>query len=192
MRPNYQILTKTTMKVAIMIKLNIFIETDFDDNSKSKFDEKILTNTKKMTKYVLKQEQIIQNSCLYNQEYKSLSFDIVFCDDDKIHKINKEYRNIDKPTDVITFALFADTDETRRFIFDNEINLGEIIISYDTMEYNAINEPHIIETKQSPVISEMYFLISHGILHLLGYDHQDEKSYNKMMLMQKEITQSII
>ena len=38
----------------------------------------------------------------------------------------------------------------------------------------------------------MYFLISHGILHLLGYDHQDEKSYNKMMLMQKEITQSII
>ena len=54
-----------------MIKLNIFIETDFDDNSKSKFDEnilnlkKILTNTKKMTKYVLNQEQIIQNSCLY-------------------------------------------------------------------------------------------------------------------------------
>lgn len=181
-----------------MIKFNIFIETDFDENSNNKFDKnilnlkKILTNTKKMMKHVLNQEQIIQNSCLYNQEYKSLSFDIVFCNDEKIHSINKKYRNIDKPTDVITFALFADTDENERFIFDNEINLGEIIISCDTMEYNAINEPHIIESKQSPLINEMYFLICHGILHLLGYDHQDEKSYSEMMLIQKEITQSII
>lgn len=181
-----------------MTKLNIFIETDFEENNQKKIDEnvlnlkKILTNTKKMMKFILKQEQIIQNSCLYNQEYKTLCFDVVFCDDKKIHKINREYRNIDKPTDVITFALFADTDENERFILDSEINLGEIIISYDTMEYNAINEPHVIDNKTSSLINELYFLISHGILHLLGYDHKDEKSYNKMMLMQKEITQSII
>lgn len=180
-----------------MTKLNIFIETDFENNKK-KIDEnilnlkKILTNTKKMMKFTLNQEQIILNSCLYNKNYKTLCFDIVFCDDKKIHKINKEYRNIDKPTDVITFALFADTNENERFIFDGEINLGEIIISYDTMEYNALNEPHIIDTKNSSIISELYFLISHGILHLLGYDHKDEKSYNEMIALQKKITGEII
>lgn len=179
-----------------MTKLNIFIETDFENNKK-KIDENvlnlktILTNTKKMMKFILNQEQIIQKSCLLNQEYKSLCFDIVFCDDKKIHKINKEYRNIDRPTDVITFALFADTNENERFIFDGEINLGEIIISYDTMEYNALNEPHVVEIKKSPIISELYFLISHGILHLLGYDHMDEKSYNEMMDCQHKITQNL-
>ena len=181
-----------------MTKLNIFIETDFEENNQKKIDEnvlntkKILTNTKKMMKYILHQEQIIQNSCLDNQEYKTLCFDIVFCDDKKIHKINREYRNIDTPTDVITFALFADTNENERFIFEGEINLGEIIISYDTMEYNAINEPHVIDNKKSPLINELYFLISHGILHLLGYDHQDEKSYNEMLALQEKITGEII
>lgn len=181
-----------------MTKLNIFIETDFEENNQKKIDEnvlntkKILTNTKKMMKFVLNQEQIILNSCLYNQEYKTLCFDIVFCDDKKIHKINKEYRNIDTPTDVITFALFADTNEKERFIFEGEINLGEIIISYDTMEYNAINQPHIIDNNSLSIINELYFLISHGILHLLGYDHKDEKSYNEMMSLQKTIMSDII
>lgn len=181
-----------------MTKLNIFIETDFEENNQKKIDEnvlnikKILTNTKKMMKFILNQEQIILNSCLYNQEYKTLCFDIVFCDDKKIHKINREYRNIDKPTDVITFALFADTNENERFIFEGEINLGEIIISYDTMEYNAINEPHVIDNKTSSLINELYFLISHGILHLLGYDHKDEKNYNEMIALQKKITGEII
>ena len=59
------------------------------------------------------------------------------------------------------------------------------------MEYNALNEPHVVEIKKSPIISELYFLISHGILHLLGYDHMDEKSYNEMMDCQHKITQNL-
>ncbi len=186
------------MKAKKMTKLNIFIETDFNDNTTKslEFDnfdlKKILINTKKIMKFILNQEQIIKSSCLYKEKYNILTFDIVFCNDDKIKEINKEYRNIDKTTDVITFALFADTNENERFIFDNEINLGEIIISFDTMIHNAHNEPHFEDKFENPIMSELYFLISHGILHLLGYDHKDEKSYKKMMDYQNNIIENLL
>ena len=102
----------------------------------------------------------------------------MFCNSKKTHVINKEYRNKDYPADIITFAVFADSPEEEKFILDFEINLGEIIIALDKI----IEES---QKKEIPKEEELYFLISHGILHLLGFDHQTEEEFNFVVKHQK-------
>ena len=104
-------------------ELNIFVE----DAAESGLDlGKITEKLKKMTRYFLAKENFVKKSCLNGYEYDTLCFDIVFCTNDEIHRINKEYRNIDRPTDVISFAIFADSAPKERFIFDNEIHKSEL------------------------------------------------------------------
>ena len=73
-----------------MKTLNIFIENIYE---KFEIDEvKILENLKKITSYLLNDEQVYSQSCLKDYKFDTLVFDVVFCDDEKIHQINKEYR----------------------------------------------------------------------------------------------------
>lgn len=132
---------------------------------------------KKILKFYLKQPQIVDNCCLSGFDYKTISFDFLFCDSVKTHEINKEYRQKDYPADIITFAIFADSDE--KFIFDGEINLGEVIIALDKVIEEADNKGVAKE-------HELAFLISHGILHLLGFDHQTEEDYNFVIDLQNK------
>lgn len=155
-----------------MIKSNIFIENIYSDFEID--DKKVLLGTKKILKYFLENKDIFENSCLSEESFKTVSFDIVFCNNDKIHEINREYRQKDRPTDVITFALFADSLPEERFVFDNEINLGEIIVSLDKTLEQSKDKKHSFE-------EELFFLISHGIMHLLGYDHQTESELEFML-----------
>ena len=108
-----------------------------------------------------------------------VSIDFVFCSDDEIRKINHEYRNIDKETDVITFALYIDSDYHIKA--DNEIDLGEIIISPETAKKHA----------KGTFEDEIYTLIAHGILHLLGFDHQSEKDYNFVICVQNYVLEEL-
>ncbi len=112
--------------------------------------------------------------------YKDANFDfeLVFCDDSKIKEINSQYRGKDCPTDVITFALFFDCEE--KVVFDNEINLGEIIISLDTAKKQA-------EATGIGLEKELKTLVVHGILHLLGFDHQTEEDYDFVVKMQESL-----
>jgi len=148
-------------------QINIFSE---NIHEQIKVDEKKAINVaKKLLNYFLDTENILKNSCLSSLSFKCISFDILYCDSSKTHDINKEYRLKDAPADIITFAIFADSDE--KFIFDGEINLGEIIISLDKVAENAIE-------KSCTATEELYFLISHGVMHLLGFDHQTIEEYN--------------
>lgn len=107
---------------------------------------------------------------------KNVMFNVIIIDDDHIHKINKTYRNIDRPTDVITFAL-----EDDKQIDTPEIRvLGDIYISYDKVISQAKEYGH---SKKR----ELCFLGIHGLLHLLGYDHMNEKDEIKMFGLQKEL-----
>lgn len=107
---------------------------------------------------------------------KNVMFNVIIIDDDRIHKINKTYRNIDRPTDVITFAL-----EDNKQIDTPEIRvLGDIYISYDKVISQAKEYGH---SKKR----ELCFLGIHGLLHLLGYDHMNEKDEIKMFGLQKEL-----
>lgn len=167
-------------------EINIFIENAYE-NFESLPDLSEMTKAAvKMTEYFLSKKDWVQNSCLDGYDFDLLYFDVVLTDDEKIHEINKQYRQKDAPTDVITFAMFADSPKEERFIFNNEINLGEIIISLDTALAQSKNECHENKTFKD----ELYFLLAHGILHLLGYDHQDETTLKHMWNLQQEMIEN--
>ncbi len=106
-----------------------------------------------------------------------MEISLYFTDNEEIHRLNKEYRSIDRPTDVLSFAM------------------DEMVASDDFMLPPDAEEPHllgdiIISTERSDAQSEEYghskerevlFLFSHGLLHLLGYDHQTPEEEAVMM-----------
>ena len=166
-------MTKTT-------KINIFSENIYPAWNIA--EKKYLDRAKKILRFYL--SEIGENSCLAGLEYNTISFDFLYTDSEKTHEINREYRNKDYPADIITFAIFADTPEDERFIFDGEVNLGEVIIALDKV---------LEEAKKKNVTPdyELSFLISHGILHLLGFDHQTEEDYNFVIELQNKALESI-
>ena len=102
-------------------------------------------------------------------------FDIIFIDDEEMHKLNKEYRGIDRTTDVLSFAL----NDNKHI--DTMINsLGDIFISIPKM----ISQAEAYEHSEK---RELSFLTLHGILHLLGYDHMNASDEEVMFGLQKEI-----
>ena len=158
--------------------INIFTENIYPDWN---IDEvEIISIGRKIVDFYLK--NLIQDSCLNGYEFDTLTFDILFCDSEKTHQINKEYRDKDYPADIITFAIFADDDA--KFILDDDINLGEIIIALDKVKEEAKKQNVTDEY-------ELYFLIAHGILHLLGFDHQSEEEYNFVIEEQRKALESI-
>ncbi|OCN03671.1 rRNA maturation RNase YbeY [Erysipelotrichaceae bacterium MTC7] len=108
---------------------------------------------------------------------------VIFVDDKKIHEINNTYRHMDRPTDVISFALLDDPD----FMLPEmeEIELGDIFISIDTCKEQAIAYGHSFKR-------ELCFLFTHGLLHLFGYDHMNEADEKVMFALQKEILDEIV
>lgn len=163
-----------------MMEINIFTENLHES---IKIDEKkAIDVAKNLVEYFLQKEDIFESSCLFNQEFNCISFDILFCDSEKTHEINKEYRQKDYAADIITFSIFADGEE--KFIFDDEINLGEFIISLDKVKENSVE-------KDCSFDKELNFLIAHGIMHLLGFDHQTEEDYNFIVKAQNDALEFI-
>jgi len=153
--------------------INVFTENIYPD---WEIDEvKCIDVTRKIVAFYL--QELIGVSCLDGFEFETLTFDILFCGSDKTHQINRDYRNKDYPADIITFAIFADDDS--KFILDEDINLGEIILALDKVREEA--KKHNVSDEY-----ELYFLIAHGILHLLGFDHQTEEDYNFVVEVQKK------
>lgn len=132
--------------------------------------------TEEIVRLLFENDEIKENAATKGLDFNILSFDIILTDDKTIHSINKEYRKKDSPTDVITFALFA--DDENKFVFNKTIELGEIIISIDTAKKQAREK-----TKEG-LKKEVLTLICHGILHLLGFDHLTEKDYNFVVRIQ--------
>lgn len=109
-------------------------------------------------------------------ELEKCEFNIIIVDNEKIHKINKEYRNVDRETDVISFALEDNMDVK----YTNFRLLGDIYISIDKCYQQANEYGH-------SKVREICFLATHGILHLLGYDHMEENDEKEMFKLQNEL-----
>lgn len=114
--------------------------------------------------------------CLDRLSLKNVLFNVIIINNDSIHKINKEYRGIDRPTDVITFAL----EDNKQINMPEVRVLGDIYISYDKVISQAKEYNHSIKR-------EICFLAVHGLLHLLGYDHMKKEDEIKMFSLQKEL-----
>ena len=125
-------------------------------------------------------EDIIEkvvNKALEKEKIKKASCSIIIVDNDYIHKLNKEYRGINRPTDVISFAL----EDDKTMVIPDEIRLlGDIYISIDKAKEQAKEYGHSLER-------ELCFLAVHGIYHLLGYDHEKEEAAEIMFKKQEEV-----
>jgi len=96
--------------------------------------------------------------------------------DEVIQRLNRDYRHIDKPTDVLSF-------EMNTKIRSKKI-LGEVVISLDTVAIQA-------EERKIPFEEEVFRMLIHGILHLMGYDDETEEEYKKMMKVQKSLEDKV-
>lgn len=164
-----------------MTEINIFTENIYPNWELN--EKEIISISRKMLGYYL--ENLGEQSCLAGYEYESITLDMVFCNSDKTHEINREYRKKDKPADIITFAIFA--DDENRFVFDGDINLGEIIIALDKVTQMTNQDVSNAKNREQ----ELYFLISHGLMHLLGFDHRDEAEYNFVINEQRKALEYI-
>ncbi len=122
----------------------------------------------KYIKYVSKRENI-----------EDAIFNIIFVSNDKIHELNRDYRGVDRVTDVISFALEDGEDLKEPGIRV----LGDVYIAVDVAYEQALTYGH-------SRLREVCFLATHGILHLLGYDHMTEEDEKIMFDKQKEILDS--
>ncbi|MCQ3035244.1 MAG: rRNA maturation RNase YbeY [Bacilli bacterium] len=103
---------------------------------------------------------------------------VTIVDNEKIHEINRDYRGVDRPTDVISFALLD--NEANKPVKGMPTDLGEIIISFEKAEEQAKEYGHSSER-------EFSFLFVHGLLHLLGYDHMEKEDEVVMFKLQDDI-----
>jgi probable rRNA maturation factor len=104
---------------------------------------------------------------------------LMVVDDQRIHKLNQEYRGVDRPTDVLSFALQEEMEEEPDSEFEDEM-LGDIIISAERAREQAEEYGHSFER-------EMVYLAVHGTLHLLGFDHEEEKDKQEMRSKEEEV-----
>ena len=106
---------------------------------------------------------------------------VTFVDNKYIHKINKKYRGIDRPTDVISFAFIDGQGNYDKILSSSGVVvLGDIYISIDKAKEQAEEYGHSLHR-------ELSFLFVHGLLHLLGYDHMKEEDEKIMFRLQDEI-----
>lgn len=135
----------------------------------------ILYTDEKDTKFTLDFFEKLTNTVFNEIKYNDhMEISLLLTDDETIQELNKNYRNKDKPTDVLSFPM------------DDDKILGDIVISIDTAYKQASNVDIDIER-------EVAFLYIHGLLHLLGYDHEtsieDEK---EMFELQERILKKLV
>jgi probable rRNA maturation factor len=133
-----------------------------------------------LTDETVEEESLLKDVLMFamdKEKLKDTSFDVIFVDNKYIHELNKNYRDIDRETDVITFALEYD---------DTIINgsglrmLGDIYISLEKAHSQAEEYGHSFKR-------ELSFLAVHGFYHLLGYDHMTKEDEKVMFGKQEEV-----
>ena len=149
-------------------------------------DLQLINETKHVTDHQL---DLVRGVLEYAANYLSLpentEMSVTLMDNKHIHEINKKYRGIDKPTDVISFAMEEDGDEDDIILpsdmeFEMPKNLGDLMISMEKVAEQAEYLGHSQDR-------ELGFLTVHGFLHLNGYDHMKAEDEKEMFSLQDEI-----
>lgn len=101
-------------------------------------------------------------------DLKDSELSILLCDDTLIRELNREYRGKDRPTDVLAFAMWEGESPS-----PDRTLLGDVVISLPTAARQAAE-------RDRPIVTEVTFLLAHGLLHLVGYDHQTRREEREM------------
>ena len=122
-----------------------------------------------------------------NMEDSNLCVTVTLTTPKRIQEINRQYRNIDKATDVLSFPMF-EKDELDNIIknekFENEDILGDIIISVEKVKEQAIEYGHSFER-------ELSYMVVHGFYHLMGYDHIEDDDRKIMRAKEEKILEKL-
>jgi probable rRNA maturation factor len=112
---------------------------------------------------------------------------LVFTDSETVRRLNRDYRGVDEPTDVLAFYMLSQNEADSSFALppDGVTRLGEVIISYPQAVEQASEQGHSSER-------ELALLIIHGILHLLGYDHEEVEEESKMRERERKLLESCL
>lgn len=127
-------------------------------------------------KYLKPKIELIFNEVEKEFNRGEISAGLTFVDNDFIKSINKDYRNKDKVTDVLSFEMWDEINP--------ENSIGEVYVATDVAIKQAEEYGHSLER-------EILFLIAHGLLHLIGYDHLNEVDEKEMIKRQKEILERV-
>lgn len=153
-------------------------------------DLEIYDDTKNVPEEKIKLiEDILNFAGSYLKLPENTEMSVTLMDNEHIHEINKKYRGVDKPTDVISFAIEEDDPDEVPIIlpegeeFDIPKNIGDIMVSMDKVKEQAEYLGHSEDR-------ELGFLVVHGFLHLNGYDHMKEEDEKEMFGLQREILDS--
>lgn len=153
-------------------------------------DLEIYDDTKNVPEEKIKLiEDVLNFAGSYLKLPENTEMSVTLMDNEHIHEINKKYRGVDKPTDVISFAIEEeDPDEVPIILpedeeFDIPKNIGDIMVSMDKVKEQAEYLGHSEDR-------ELGFLVVHGFLHLNGYDHMKEEDEKEMFGLQRKILDS--
>lgn len=127
-------------------------------------------------------EYAVESENLHNLDKKRCEISVTFVDLDEIHELNKQYRGVDKPTDVLSFPQFDDLEEEIPEVC--EICLGDVVICEQKAREQAEEFGHSFER-------ELVYLFTHSVLHLLGYDHMEDDEKKAMREREEEIMKQI-
>jgi len=134
-----------------------------------------------------KMRKIVQQVLELEKAPSPCELSLVFTDLETIHRLNRDYRGIDSPTDVLSFCMASEEEKgPLTFILppDDIAHLGEVLISYPQAAVQAAAQGHPIDT-------ELVILLIHGILHLLGYDHEETSDEIRMQAREKQLRHDI-
>ena len=118
--------------------------------------------------------------------YANFDLSILLCDSATMHEYNKRYREKDKPTDILSFSFYPllQPGETIKASSEDEKNLGDIILCPEYIQDDLAQWEQSFELR-------LQVLLVHGICHLLGYDHMDDKDYLVMKVKEDELLKVI-
>lgn len=141
----------------------------------------IIDNTNKLTNdHINLLREILTFAHKKENITNDIEVSITIVTNEEIHQLNREYRNIDAPTDVLSFEMNDPYVELDDELSNIPIPIGDIVISIDKVEEQAKAYNHSFER-------ELAFLTVHGFLHLLGYTHDDENEEKIMFAKQEQI-----
>lgn len=131
---------------------------------------------------------LVRRAIIAALKHENFNYDaevsVVFTDNEGIHELNREYRNIDRPTDVLSFPLidFRNGEEP---IPGESAELGDIVLSLERADEQAKEFGHSLKR-------EISFLTVHSVLHLLGYDHEISEDEEKLMFNKQDEIMEIL